>query len=293
MNAENTMKPPISVIVAVYNHFEWLRLILDALQMQTFKNFEVVIADDGSSKEIVTQIKEYIAANPGLRIVHSWQEDKGWRKDMSLNKAVKASSGDYLVFIDGDCIPHRKFVEDHYRLRLHGTATSGRRADMSRDISDEIENIHKLPRNYFSQVRLKAWRHLMSFKFGVAMAQLRRCIRFPFVFGHPLLVKNDGILGCNFGIYRDDLMVVNGFDERYLDPGTGEDTDLDVRLANAGIRHRKVSHYALMLHRNHPRLTSFSASNKALLDTAIRDKVTATPAGIVKTTSDVDNIHAS
>ncbi|MDE6682475.1 MAG: glycosyltransferase, partial [Muribaculaceae bacterium] len=91
--------PSASVIIAVYNHFEWLQLILDALRMQTEKNFEVIIADDGSNKDTVEKINRYMANHPDLRMRHSWQEDEGWRKNKSLNKAVRLAESDYLIFV--------------------------------------------------------------------------------------------------------------------------------------------------------------------------------------------------
>lgn len=60
----------ISVIVAVYNNFKWLRLILDAMRMQTYHDFEVIIADDGSSQDNVTKIRGYINSHPEIRILH-------------------------------------------------------------------------------------------------------------------------------------------------------------------------------------------------------------------------------
>lgn len=276
------MKPSISVIVAVYNHFEWLRLILDALRMQTNRDFEVVIADDGSSEETVARIREYIAAHPELRIVHSWQEDKGWRKDMSLNEAVRKSQGDYLVFIDGDCVPHPKFVEDHYRLRKHGVATGGRRMQMNKALNEMAEGMTELPADFFGKLRRKVMSRIFKTPVGETFAQLKRMIHFPIIGGKALMASNDGILGCNFGIYKEDLLSVNGFDERYVDPGTGEDTDLDIRLANAGIGHRKVSHYALMAHRDHVSAVYPSPNNEKLLRAAIEEGLTWTPAGIKK-----------
>ena len=87
MNQSNT-SPKVSVIIAVYNHFEWLNLILDALRMQTEKDFEVIIADDDSNEETVEKIKQYIAHHPEITIRHSWQEDEGWRKKAKINTSL-------------------------------------------------------------------------------------------------------------------------------------------------------------------------------------------------------------
>lgn len=272
--------PDTSVIVAVYNNFKWLRLILDAFGMQTESDFEVIIADDGSSPETVEAISRYIESHPNLRIKHVWQPDEGWRKNKCLNKAVRASSGHYLIFIDGDCIPHPRFVADHKQLRRHGTVTGGRRIESGPALNALVESWETLPADYFSLVRKEIVRSIGSEGLGSALAQLKRSWRFPRIFGHHLGIKEQGILGANFGIYREDLEKVNGFDERYIDPGTGEDTDLDLRLQNAGIRHVKASHYALMIHRCHARLFWGAENNARLLEEAKANHTTYVATGL-------------
>ena len=106
------MNVDISIIIAVYNNTAWLKMIFAMLQQQTYKNFEVVIADDGSSPENVQEMNE-MASKASFPVQHIWHEDKGWRKDIILNKAVVASKAEYLVFLDGDCIPEKHFVKDH------------------------------------------------------------------------------------------------------------------------------------------------------------------------------------
>lgn len=269
-----------TVIISVYNHFRWLRLILDALGMQTEKDFEVVVADDGSNEETVSALKAYISSHPGLKIIHSWQPDEGWRKNRALNEAVRRSSGDYLIFMDGDCIPHPRFVEDHMRLARKGFVTGGRRVETGQAVNDMIESWEELPRGYFGKVRRKILKSMFSEKIGSTLAQLRRTWRFPMIGDKAFGIKSQGILGANFGLYREDFEKVNGFDERYVDPGTGEDCDLDLRLENAGIRHLKASHYALMLHRHHDRLDWSSENNAALYAAARRNGTTWVDTGL-------------
>ena len=278
----NKRKPKrISLIIAVYNNFKWLKLILDSTTFQSFRDFEIIIADDGSNPETVKKIQDYIALHPAYKIFHSRHEDKGWRKNEALNKAVRASIGEYLVFIDGDCILHPRFLEDHYRLRRHGVVTGGRRVETSQKVTEMIESWEKLPENYFGEVRKAALEDIRT-DFSKSLAQLKRTLRFPYIFGKPIGVTDNGNLGANFGIYRSDLEKVNGFDERYVNPGTGEDCDLDLRLANAGIKHVKVSHYALMLHRCHERLFWGAPENAVLYENARKEKLTYVPTGMYK-----------
>jgi GT2 family glycosyltransferase len=273
--------PTVSVIVAIYNHFNWLRMILDALCLQTYKDFEVVIADDGSNELTVEAIADYCARHPEMRIIHSWQPDEGWRKNKCLNKAARAASGEYLVFIDGDCVPHPRFIEDHLQLRKRGRVFGGRRVDMSQPVSAYMESREIMSPGYFSTLRQEILKNVFSTPLSVTWAQLRRTVRFPFIFGKPLHLRHVGFLGCNFSIYRSDLEKVNGFDERYIDPGTGEDIDLGVRLENAGIMCAKSSHYALMFHRCHARLDFSSPNNARLFKEAQDKRVTYIEEGLV------------
>ena len=109
------MSIPISLIVSFYNKVELLKLIFAALEVQTYHNFEVIIADDGSKPEVVEEITR-IKSDYFFAIKHIWHEDKGWQKNIILNQAVTASEGEYLIFIDGDCIPEKHFIQEHVQV---------------------------------------------------------------------------------------------------------------------------------------------------------------------------------
>src|SRR5690242_14771033 len=106
--------PSLTVVVAVYNAAHYLELVLCALRRQSMPDFEVVIADDGSGPPIAELLG---TAAGGLLLRHCWQPDEGFRKNRMLNEAVARSATDYLLFIDGDCVPHRHFVRDHWLHR--------------------------------------------------------------------------------------------------------------------------------------------------------------------------------
>ena len=110
----------------VYNDIRTLTLTFESLKTQTEKDFEVIIADDGSRPEFVSKLNTLIAEAP-FKVKHIWHEDKGWRKEIVMNKAIVASESDYLIFIDGDCIPHKRFIEEHLRFAQYGKVVGGRR----------------------------------------------------------------------------------------------------------------------------------------------------------------------
>lgn len=122
--------PGLSLIISFYNKLDYLKLILASLEAQTFSDFEVVISDDGSSDKVCRELEDIIRKSD-FPIKHVWHEDKGWRKNMILNKSITASRGDYLVFIDGDCILHPRCLEEHFNARRKNRIIAGRRVNLS------------------------------------------------------------------------------------------------------------------------------------------------------------------
>lgn len=277
-------KPTLSVIIAVYNHFEWLRLVLEGLRHQTVRKFQIILADDGSNDTTVNQIRRYMEMHPDMEIVHLWHEDDGWRKNIILNKAVARAEGDYLCFLDSDCIPAPDWAADHLRLATPKTVIAGRRATFAPFMSKEMETRTSLSPGWFRQERL---RFIFNFRKFPAHCHPGRVIRLPILSGKGFLQRTTGnLIGCNFGIYRKDLTDINGFDERYLGPGLGEDIDIAYRLRFNGCRIMKVPHQALTLHRHHPTSVSTVKSktdNVALLEKTKEKQIARTPYGIVKT----------
>lgn len=268
-----------AVIVAVYNNWPWLRHILEALQRQTAGDFEVLIADDGSSADFTQKIKHWTQKNPGLKVAHLWQPDEGFRKTRMLNRCVLHTSAPRIIFLDGDCIPHPEFVSDHLRLLRKGLVVAGRRVDLFPSISRQLEDDLPLPDDFFAHLPAEMWRRRNQTE-GSPLRPIRRALRYPII---PLLPhlfgQKRGILGCNFSVMRDDILSVGGFDSRFEDPGWGEDVDLEARMKRAGFKIRKFSNHCLVAHRFHRRLDQSSPRNIALFEENNRNAVTRTPFG--------------
>ncbi len=269
----------VSIIIGFYNKIGLLEKILEALSLQTMTDFEVVIADDGSKEEVVDAIRQIQAASP-FPITHVWHEDKGWRKNIILNKAVTASKGEYLIFIDGDCIPEPHFVEEHYSERQGHTVLSGRRILMGPEGTEYL---------------LSAPLSKRSFGFGLFRALLKDTLHgYKTRMEHMLHIRTPWlrhlftrdyerfILGCNFSMYKEDLLAVNGFDERFLYPGYGEDIDLWYRLGRAGVCTFSRRGLLIEYHCYHERFDTNYAPNQELLRLNNEAGVTRTPYGIVK-----------
>ena len=266
-----------SVIISIYNNFSFLHLVLAGFERQTNKNFEIIIADDGSNNEIVEKINQYINKS-SLTIKHVWHEDKGWRKNEILNKAVKASKPDYIIFIDGDCIPHKSFVQEHLINKTKNTILAGRRSNLSKFISDKLTY-----NNVRAGILEKRFAILgLILKSIIGGSHLENAVFFRSKFVRNKINKKDkGVLGSNFSLHKSDIIEVNGFDERYVKPAVGEDTDIEYRLRNAGKKVKSVKHLAIQYHLFHKKLERDKA-NMEYLNQVIENNTTFTPYGINK-----------
>jgi cellulose synthase/poly-beta-1,6-N-acetylglucosamine synthase-like glycosyltransferase len=242
-----TSSPRLSLIIAVYNKPQILRYILAACSRQSFPHFEVLIADDGSGPEVRTAVEEAQPMYP-FPIVHLWHEDRGWRKNIMLNNAIRASTSDYLVFTDGDCIPSKHFLRDHWNERQPLRILMGRRVEMSQRWS-ELLTLEAVRSGAFERMGRREWMD------GLAGRSLRveDGIRIPPRFLRAGLLRNvRGMLGSNFSIAKEHLWAINGFDELYDGPGCGEDSDLQYRLSLIGIRGKSLRNLAIQYHVFHP-----------------------------------------
>ena len=131
------VKPQVSIIITYYKKKDFIKRTLKSIFSQTYKNFEVIVADDGSSKE--TKELAYSYKNK-LKINHVWHADEGFRAAKIRNEAVKISSGKYLVFIDGDCITYNDFIKNHRKISEYGYFARGNRAMLSHSFSKHIIN---------------------------------------------------------------------------------------------------------------------------------------------------------
>ena len=274
------MTQPVSLIISFYNKIELLKLIFAALERQTCQNFEVIIADDGSRKEIVEKIDQ-LKNNYSFTVRHVWQEDNGWQKNKILNKAIVASEGDYLIFIDGDCIPHKRFIQEHIENRVRNQVISGRRILLTEKISNAL-TLSKIQNGYLDF--LVGIPLFFQTVFGGKKTYLEDMIRIRNLFIRSIFLKDRRryLLGCNYSVWKSDLLKVNGFDERFVHPGTGEDTDLEERLSRTGVFCISKKHLVTIFHVYHVHFDTKIDENKKLYEENNLNKVTYTPYGISK-----------
>lgn len=247
------MKPSrASVVVTTYNWPQALRVALEALARQSTPPHEVVVADDGSGEDTRTLIATMARDYP-VPLRHSWIEDRGFRVALARNRAIAASSGDYVLLLDGDMVAHRHFVADHLRAARPGSFVQGMRVltdagGRDRLLSGEVDALGFFDRG------LRRRRHTLRLPPLAAL-------------GLRLSAGNSesAIKTCNQGWWRADLVALNGFDERYQGWGR-EDKDLAVRAFHAGLQRRSLRFAGLATHLHHrERHESGESPNDALL----------------------------
>lgn len=248
MSYKNNIK--VSIIVAVYKDIEALDLIVCALKKQTYKNFEVVIVEDNNSQAM----KDYISSIIGLDVKHTFQEDNGIQKTRSINNGILESEGDYLVFIDGDCIPYSTFIEAHVKLSEANFIVSGRRCNLGPKYA------HLLRAKLISPIKLERT-FIYKFPF-IALDAIERHAEAgiyvsPNSFIYNRFIKNrngtKNIVGCNYSCFKTDMLKINGYDEGYGESSVGDDTDLEWRFKAAGLKIKSARNVANMFHLYHGR----------------------------------------
>lgn len=250
-----------TLIVSTYNQPELLDKCLLSLARQSEREFQCIVADDGSGDETRAVARKY-QGMVGSALRRVWHEDRGFRKTTILNKAILASASDYLVFIDGDCIAHPDLVREHLRAAEPGAYLNGGLIRLSSKLSDRIGEQAILSGDAF---RTRWLLHQGGY-------YARRYLRLDL--GHRLRSRLNQWtptrlywLGSNSSCYREDAIAVNGFDNRF---SYGfEDGDFGNRLELNGVRPKTVRWTAIALHLWHPRPWSSSETleaNRKLMD---------------------------
>jgi cellulose synthase/poly-beta-1,6-N-acetylglucosamine synthase-like glycosyltransferase len=238
----------VSLIIPTYKDPQALQLILEALEYQTYKNFEVIVAEDDNSPEVANCINNL---KMSYEIKHVSQEDKGWRKAKALNQAIQKAQGDYLIFFDGDCIPYSTFVENHITLSQKNRVLCGRRVNLGDQVSlrlrNKIETIADIEKNY-----LKKWKALKNDGARHIEQGLNLFSAIPKSL-FEVLSPRTRLVGCNFSVYKSKMIEINGFDESYPSGDIADDVDLEWRLNAIGVMNKSCKYAANLLHLNHSR----------------------------------------
>lgn len=230
----------IAVIVATYNRPDALAAVLEGYLAQHDAQFELIVADDGSTEETRRTVEAY-RARAAFALSHIWQEDAGFRVAAIRNRALAATGADYVIFSDGDCVPPPHFVAQHRHLAERGWFLAGNRILLCDSFTRRVLQ-HRLPIHRWGVAQwLATWlrRDINRFLPLLVLPGNRWRKRTPQAWR--------GVKTCNLSAWRQDLLRVNGFDEAYSSWGL-EDSDLVVRLLHSGVRHKSARFATPLFH---------------------------------------------
>lgn len=254
-----------ALLISTYNWPESLELVLKSALAQSKLPSEILIADDGSSgatKEVVGEFQRMSL----VPIRHVWQEDNGFRKSKILNKAIAQSHSDYIIQIDGDCIMHREFVEDHIKAAQKGVYLYGSRVNILPNYVEDVFRKKQIEFNYFSkEIKNKS-----------------RSIHVPFL--SKIRKAHQGISkkfrGCNVSFWKKDFIAINGYNEDFEGWGR-EDSDLAIRLGNKGIKAKRLRYAGIVYHIYHKINSKHNFElNDTIQKETIKNKITNIQNGI-------------
>jgi len=259
-----------SLIICTYNWPEALNLVLKSVSSQSVLPNEIIIADDGSGNATLRVI-EFFKKGSLVPVVHSWQKDSGCRIPHSRNRAIAKSKYDYIVVIDGDTVLHKDFIKDHKRYSQKGIYIQGSRVLLQEKFTDKIfkKNIFIRPKfisnhskNKFNMIRIPLLTSIINFYKSRNIKRIR---------------------GCNFSIFKEDILRVNGFNEEITSWGR-EDSEFVQRLFNAGVKKKYLKFSGIQYHLFHnERVINSQESAKAnnqILEDAIHKELVRCKVGI-------------
>jgi glycosyltransferase involved in cell wall biosynthesis len=234
----------ISIIVATFERADALDAVLRSLARQRDRQFEVVIADDGSGPDTAALIEQW-KPRLGVTLSHVWHEHREFRTAEIRNRAIRASHGEYCIFLDGDCLTRPDFVAAHRRLAERGWFVTGNRALLTRSLTEAVLAQRLEPERWGTAAwlgkRLKGDFNRLAPVLRLPLGPLRKM--------RPRAWKD--ARSCNLAVWRSDLDRVDGFDATFTGWGR-EDSDLLVRLLHAGVRRKDGMLATGVLHLWHP-----------------------------------------
>jgi len=265
-------KPFISVVLTTYNRSDALAVVLRALERQTDRDFEIVIADDGSQAGHRSHVQAAAQA-ARLPVAHVWHPDVGFTVARARNLGVAQSRGSYLIFLDGDCVPDRDFISQHRRLMQSGFLVNGSRCLLSAHFTQQVlvgsADIVGMSWRYWLHKWAKGW-----------SSKIAPGLRAPDV---GLRVESNfrwrGIRSCNMGVWRADFERINGFDSSFQGWGH-EDADLVLRMFHAGVRRKNGFFATEVFHLWHEEASRNRASgNESTVRQRMQSEIVRAPLG--------------
>jgi glycosyltransferase involved in cell wall biosynthesis len=259
----------ISVIVSTFEREDALDAVLRSLAGQSDRDFEVVVADDGSGPATAALVERW-KGRFGQRLAHVRHEHRGFRAAEIRNRAILAAHGTYCLFLDGDCMARPDFVAVHRRLAEAGCFVTGNRILLSEALTQRVLREGLAPENW----GMAEW---LAERARGGINRLAALLHLPLgPLRHLRARRWRGARSCNLGVWRADLDRVDGFDADYSGWGR-EDSDLLVRLLHAGLTRKDGSFATGVLHLWHAQAdrAMLSENERRLSDSLAGDRIRA------------------
>lgn len=256
-----------ALLVSTYNWPEALNLVFKSIEQQSVFPDEILIADDGSTTKTKSLIDDFKNRCP-VTVKHFWHEDNGFRKSEILNKTIANTTVDYIVQIDGDCILHRNFIEDHLQMAKEKIFIFGSRVNIGKKIKNKVLEEEITNFSFFSP----------------GIKKRGRTFRFP-LFRDRYQAKpefSNKVRGCNLSFWRQDFLKVNGYNEDISGWGR-EDSELILRMLNSGIMGRRLKFGGIIYHIFHPEASKNNLLvNNQIQQSTIKNKKISCDNGVHK-----------
>ena len=255
----------ISLIITTYNRPDALHLVLKSIETQSMEPLEVIIADDGSDQRTLDLITNY-KKQSNLKILHSFQVDRGFRASKSRNKAIAQASGDYIVLVDGDMVLHHEFIRDHFNNSELGCFVQGSRVLLSKSKTSKVIKQQILNLNFMSS----------------GLQNRKNSVHWNFLSSFFSAKRNysKGIKTCNFAFFKKDCFNINGFNNNFEGWGR-EDSEFSIRLMNSGIKRKTLRFNAIQFHLWHKENSRNSLNqNDEIMQKTINEKLSWCDNGI-------------
>ena len=215
----------ITIIISVYKNVKALELVLDSILDQSVKVGEIIVSEDGNSKIM----QEFISTLHIPNLIHLTQEDLAWRKNIALNNSIRKSTGEYLIFIDGDVILHKRFIEGHIHCAKPKRVCAGKRVELgpnyTQKLFDKTLSLQELSNHFIRKIISLHKDNVRHYEDGIYVS--------PDSYIYKKFIQKKSInylIGCNFSCYKKDIESINGFNEDYRHPAIGEDVDINWRF---------------------------------------------------------------
>jgi glycosyltransferase involved in cell wall biosynthesis len=255
-----------AIIIPIYKDLEALDIIIEAIQNQTILPDEIIIAEDNDSPKTKTFIDDIKI--DGVDIKHTYQKDQGWRRNKSTNNALKVVNSDYLIFIDGDCVPYPTLVEYHKALAKKDAVLCGRRTEPGEYFSTLLRkkemSVDYFIKNYYKLYFKLKKDNVKHYDGGISFEPNSLALKTIYNFRK----KANHLVGCHWSVWKKDLEKINGFDEDFILPTHGEDTDIERRLRAIGVKFESCRFCACVVHLYHDKVfnNDITTKTKALMD---------------------------